>query len=60
MADPTVPNVDDSGAARDRGSDTRTPLWVWVVGIVVLGTSLAMLVSMTVPLILGGMDAGGH
>jgi hypothetical protein len=36
-------------------------LWVWVVGIPVVGSSLAMLVSMTVPLLLGGgMGGGGH
>jgi hypothetical protein len=62
MAGPTrSPDTgEDTSVAPDRASTTRTPLWVWVVGIVVLGTSLAMLVSMTVPLLMGGMSGGGH
>jgi hypothetical protein len=62
MADP------DSQVEIDEGSDrapttaapARTLLWVWVVGIPVIGSSLAMLVSMTVPLLAGGMGGGGH
>jgi len=52
MADPTP--GDDTGVGPDRESTTRTPLWVWVLWIVVLGTSLAMLRGMIVPLIMGG------
>ncbi|MDQ3641102.1 MAG: hypothetical protein M3450_06460 [Actinomycetota bacterium] len=60
MADPPrySDTADDTGVEPDRASPTRTPLWVWVVGIVVLGTSLAMLRGMIVPLILNGL--GGH
>ena len=60
MADPPryPDTADDADVEPDRASTTRTPLWVWVVGIVVLGTSLAMLRGMIVPIIMGGM--GGH
>ncbi len=59
MADPPryPDTADDTGEEPDGVSTTRTPLWVWVVGIVVLGTSLAMLRGMIVPIILGG---GAH
>jgi hypothetical protein len=66
MAGPTgYPDIaGDVGGGSDRApataSPTRTPLWVWVVGIVVVGSALAMIVSMTVPLLLGGMSGGGH
>lgn len=56
----TTTPAGDVGVLPDRASTARTPVWVWVVGIPVIGTSLAMLVSMTVPLIMGGMGGGGH
>jgi hypothetical protein len=45
----------------DRALPARAPLWVWVVGVPVIGTSLALFLSMTIPTILGGgMGGGGH
>jgi hypothetical protein len=52
MVDPTGPP--------EATAPARTPLWVWVVGIAVIGSSLAMLASMTVPLLFGGAGGGGH
>lgn len=61
MADPTPPDTaDDTGVVPDRVSPTRTPLWVWLVGIVVLGSSLAMIVAMSSALFMGGMGGGGY
>ncbi len=62
MAGPTgYPGVDvDERPDRTpaTAATTRVPLWVWMVGIPVIGTSLAMLVSMTVPLFFGGGMGG--
>jgi hypothetical protein len=49
----------DVNTQKDVGTGpARIPLWVWVVGIPVIGTALAMVFSMTVPLLFGG--GGGH
>lgn len=62
MADPTrYPSTgDDTGVEPGRRSITPAPLWVWLVGIVVLGSSLAMIVAMTGVLFMGGMGGGGY
>jgi hypothetical protein len=61
MAGPTgYPDVDER-SDRPPTASPKVPLWVWLVGIPVIGTSLAMLLSMTVPLFFGGgMGGGGH
>lgn len=58
MTDPTSPG--STRGASDRASPATTPLWVWLVGIVVLGTSLAMIVSMSAAFFMGGVGGGGH
>ncbi|MQA80244.1 MAG: hypothetical protein GEV10_17465 [Streptosporangiales bacterium] len=54
-------SADDARVRPDRVSTARTPIWVWVVGIVVCGASLAMLLSMfVIPLVVGGMGGMDH
>lgn len=58
MADQTDPDTaDDTAIEPGRRSITPAPLWVWAVGIVALGASLAMIVAMSAVLFMGG---GGH
>jgi hypothetical protein len=47
--------ADRTNVSSGHASATRTPpLWVWAVGIVVLGTALAMVVTMSTSLFMGG------
>lgn len=58
MADPAHPPTDDTDLALDsEPTKIPAPLWVWLVGIAVLGASLAMIVSMSMVLVTGG---GGY
>jgi hypothetical protein len=58
MADRPPDTGEATGAGPDRESTTRTPRWVWVVGIIIIVASLVMLARMLIiPLLMGGM---GH
>lgn len=53
MADPSPGSKDDSGAGSDRGSNTGTPRWVKVFGIIVI----VLVLLLAIQLLIGG---GGH
>jgi hypothetical protein len=57
MADPRPDGEDNAGARLDRRSTTRTPGWVWVLGIVV---GIALVTLLVVLHLTGTLGAGAH